>query len=87
MLQPPGFVTSRASYFDKLFMNFDKLFMSMFSGSRNIMAIVKSFYLYRVILKLEIIVCSCIYVTIVHDLYLQDQRVAPWHLFIDFRTL
>ena len=51
VLQPPGFVTFRSNYFVKLF-------MGMFLGSRNPMVIVKIFYLYRVTLKLRVIICS-----------------------------
>ena len=48
--QHPGFLTSLQSYFGKLF-------MSVFSGLRNSIVIVKILYLYHMTLKLEVMFC------------------------------
>ena len=47
-MQPPGFWSSRPNFSVKLF-------MCIFSGSRNPMVIVKIFYLYHVTLKHKVI--------------------------------
>ena len=79
LLQPPGFLTSRPNFCVKLF-------MGMFSGSRKPKVIVKIFYLYRVTLKVEVIVCSWKLLPLGMTIHLQAHGVAPQHLFIDFRT-
>ena len=77
-MHPPGFWSFRPNFFVKFF-------MSIVPGSRNSMVIVNIFYLYHVTLKLKVI--NLVHaVKPLHDLHFQGHGVAPWHLFIDFRT-